>query len=204
MISNKYERTIQIHNWYRTARLNVLYYEESLKHWTWAVRGHDVLIALSGVGSPIAFWQHSDAPVQQQLWFYLTLFAAISALLKPILRWDNQVKLFAELETHYCDLYLDMKSLIEDITAEQDLSSKHNSLFEHHRTTFKMLERKEPPEDKVKIKRLEKRVKEEIDVDKYWFPPEQGEINHVADPETASAANSPTKNRTTRKKKRDN
>ena len=170
---NKYERMIQIYGWYKTARLNVLYYEESLKNWTRAVRIHDVIIAFSGASSPLAFWQHSDAPIQRQLWFYLTMFTAVSAILKPVLRWENHLKLFAELETHYCDLYLDMKSLIEDITAAQDLSTKHNSLFEHHRATFKALERKEPPPNKKKILRLEEIVNREIDINKRWFPMEQ-------------------------------
>lgn len=46
-IANKYERVFQISCWYKTARLNVLYYEESLKNWTRAVKAHDILIALS-------------------------------------------------------------------------------------------------------------------------------------------------------------
>lgn len=174
-IANKYERVIQIYGWYKTARLNVLYYEESLKNWTRAVKVHDILIALSGASSPFAFWKHSDDPLQKQAWFYLTLFAALSAVMKPVLRWENQVKLFAELETHYCDLYLDMKALIEDVTAAQDLTTKHNSLFEHHRTTFKALERKEPPQDMKKTARIEERVNHEIDIDKCWLPPENEE-----------------------------
>jgi hypothetical protein len=188
-ISNKHERMYQIYSWYKTARLNVLYYEESLKHWKMAVRIHDIIIAIGGASSPIAFWQHSEAPLQKQVWFYLTLFAAFSALLKPIFRWENQVKLFAELETHYCDLYLDMKSLLEDIAASQDLGSKHNSLFEHHRASFKELERKEPPQNRAKTIRLEKRVNEEINIDHCWFPPEERGINHdIANPETAAPA----------------
>lgn len=171
-VNDKYERTIQIYSWYRTARLNVLYYEEYLKRCAWLVRGHDVIIALSGAGSPIAFWQHSSQPVTQQAWFYLTLFAAFSAVLKPVLRWENQLKLFAELHTQYCDLYMDLKYLIEDITAAKDLSPESNSIFERCRMKFKEIGKKEPPENKRKIRRLETKVKQEIDINKYWLPPE--------------------------------
>jgi hypothetical protein len=170
---NKFERVFQIYGWYKTARLNVLYYEESLRKWTWAVRGHDIIIAMSGAGSPIAFWKRSEVPLHQQMWFYLTLFSAVSAVLKPILRWENQVKLFAELETHYCDLYMDLKYLCEDIAAAQELSLKSNSVFEHYRMKFKELERKQPPPNKKKIHRLEIKVNEEININNCWFPPEE-------------------------------
>jgi hypothetical protein len=173
MINDKSERMYQIYSWYKTARLNVLYYEASLRKWTQAVKIHDIVIALSGAASPIAFWKHSSVPAYQQTWFYLTLFAAFSALLKPILRWENQVKLFAELETHYCDLYMDLKYLCEDIAANKDLSSKSNSLFEHYRNSFKALERKEPPPNKAKTRRIEAIVNSEIDINKCWFPPEE-------------------------------
>lgn len=173
IVGSKYERMIQIYGWYKTARLNVFYYEESLRNWTWAVKGHDVLIALAGAGSPIAFWQHSSKAIYQQTWFYITLIAAISALLKPILRWENRLKLFAELHTHYCDLYMDLKCLCEDITATQDLNSKFNSLFEQYRRGFKELERKEPLPDPKKIRRLEAKVNEEIKINSCWFPPEE-------------------------------
>lgn len=177
MVINKYERMIQIYNWYRTARLNVLYYEEALKRWAFAVRAHDIVIALSGIGSPFAFWQHSSQPLMRQAWFYLTIIAAISALLKPILRWENQLRLYAELHTHYCDLYMDLKCLVEDISADGDLTPKSNTAFEHCRTKFKDLERKEPPPNMKKIKRLEERVKLEIDVNKCWFPAEHEVAN---------------------------
>ena len=56
-VVDKHERAYQIYCWYKTARLNVLYYEDNLKHWNRAVKTHDILIALSGSASPIAFWQ---------------------------------------------------------------------------------------------------------------------------------------------------
>ncbi|WP_348269677.1 hypothetical protein P8936_15180 [Edaphobacter paludis] len=100
-------------------------------------------------------------------------FSAGSALLKPILRWENQVRLFAELQTHYCDLYMDLKCLCEDIAAAQNLGSKHNALFEHYRNSFKALERKEPAQNDVKTRRLEIRVNEEIKINNCWFPREE-------------------------------
>jgi hypothetical protein len=66
MIANKHERVSQIYNWFRTARLNVLYYEDSLRKWTLAIQFHDSLIALSGGTSPIAFWQRSADPIYRQ------------------------------------------------------------------------------------------------------------------------------------------
>lgn len=172
-MQNKYERMIQIYNWYRTARLNVLYYDESLRKWSAAVRAHDVLIALSGSASPIAFWQRSAQPLLHQAWFYLTLFAAASAALKPVLRWESKLTLFTELHTHYCDLYMDLKCLIEDITVAEELTSRSNSVFEHCRTKFKELGKKEPPENRKKITRLEQQVKREININECWFPAEE-------------------------------
>ncbi len=172
MVVDKSERVFQIYNWYKTARLNVLYYEISLRKWTWAVQAHDVLVALSGAASPIAFWQRSSYPLLGQFWFYLTLLAGLSAVLKPILRWEKKIILFSELHTHYCDLYMDLKCLCEDVAAANDLSSKHDSLFQHYRDSFKALERKEPPQDDKKVHRLQEKVNREININKCWFPKE--------------------------------
>jgi hypothetical protein len=103
----------------------------------------------------------------------LTLFAGISAILKPILRWDKQLILFSELNTHYCGLYMDFKCLCEDLTATKDLTPKLNLQFEHLQETFKTLGQKEPPQDDSKILRLQKKVNEEININNFWFPPEE-------------------------------
>lgn len=172
-VHNEYERVLQIYNWLRTARLNVLYYEESLKRWTRAVRFHDIIIALTGASSPIAYWQHSTEPIFHQAWFYLTMLAGGLALIKPILRWDKQLILFSELCTHYSDLYLDMKCLSEDIAVVGELTPRLNERFEHYREAFKTLGRKEPPPNQDKIRRLQDKVNAEINIDHYWFPREE-------------------------------
>jgi hypothetical protein len=176
-VQNKYERMIQTYNWYRTARLNVLYYAESLKCWTRIALAYDIAIAITGGSSPFAFWKHSPRPIAQQGWFYLTIAAAALALLKPILRLESRVRLYAELHTHYCDLYMDLKCLIEDVTVARDLTQKTNSAFEHCRSKFKELERKGADPNTNKIRRLEARVNEEININNCWFPPEHEEIN---------------------------
>lgn len=176
-VNNKYERVFQIYCWFKTARLNVLYYEESLRRWTCAVRIHDLVIAFTGASSPIAYWRHSSAPLHQQAWFYLTILAGFSSMLKPIFRWDKQLVLFSELQTHYSDLYLDLKILCEDIAATGELTSKLNERFEHCRETFKMLERKEPPPDEARIHRLQAKVNLEININHCWFPAQLEEQN---------------------------
>lgn len=171
--NNKYERVFQIYKWLKTSRLNVLYYEESQRNWRWIVRTHDIIIALTGAGSPLAFWKHSNEPLQQQAWFYLTLAAGIAAILKPILRFDKQLVLYTELSTHYCTLYMDLKYLYEDIAFKRDLTAKSNAQFEHLRNTFRTLGQKEPPQNDKKVSRLQERVNKEIDVNNCWFPPEE-------------------------------
>ena len=170
---NKHERALQIYDALRTARLNVLYYEESLKNWTFAIRGHDIVVALTGVSSPIAFLKHSSNPVYEQAWFYLTVAAGIAGVLKPILRWDTKVALFAELLNHYCELQLELKSLTEDISAERDVTPKINTKFEACRKTVADLQRKEPPPSRKKIKRLMLVVENEYDMSKVWLPAEE-------------------------------
>jgi hypothetical protein len=165
-----YQRVLQIYNWYRNARLSALYYEDAMGRWRKINQVHDGLIAFASASSPIAFWKHSQQPVLQQGWFYLTLIAAILGVLKPILRWDKNVTLFAELQTHYCDLYMDLKFLTEDIQAAQRLSPKMETYFEITRRKFKDLERKEPKPDTKKVQLFERRVNQEIDVTKCWFP----------------------------------
>ena len=172
MVADKTERMYQIYEWLKTSRLSDLYYEESLRRWSWGVKMHDVIIALTGAASPIAFWQHSSSPIQQQGWFWITLVAATFAMLKPILRWENNLRLYSELHVHYSDLYMDLKCLCEDIAASNELSTKANSLFEHYRRTFRSLEHKEPPQNDQKVRRLQIRVNREIDINKCWFPNE--------------------------------
>jgi hypothetical protein len=120
--------------------------------------GHDILIALAGASSPTAFWQHSDKPLLQQSWFYLTLVAATLSVLKPILKWEKNVALFSKLHTRYCDLYMDLKYLTEDMTAEQDVSGKTDSKFTAIRKRFKTLQKDEPPHDKGEIERFQERA----------------------------------------------
>lgn len=173
IVGSKYERTLQVYNWLKTARLNVLYYEESLRKWTKAVRAHDAIIALTGVTSPIAFWQHSAAPFYRQAWFYLTVFAGLSAVLKPVFHWDKQLVLFSELKTQYSELYIELKCLSEDISAVKNIDLKAFARLERCREKFKSLSKREPPQDDPKTLRLQKRVNTEIDINDCWFPPEE-------------------------------
>jgi hypothetical protein len=172
-VTSKYERAIQVYNWFKTARLNVLYYEHSLRNWTRAVKTHDTVIALTGASSPIAFWQHSPAPFYHQAWFYLTAFAGISAVLKPVFHWDKQLILFSELKTQYCELYMDLKYLAEDIAFARDIDEEANARFEYCRAKFKTLSGKEPPQNDPKTLRIQKRVNVEININDFWFPPEK-------------------------------
>jgi hypothetical protein len=141
------------------------------------VQWHDILVALFGASSPIAFWQHSSAILLKQGWFYLTLITAILALLKPILKWEKKVNQLTELHTRYCDLYMDLKSLCEDMAAEEDLSPSMNSSFEQYRNTLKSLQRTEPPQDDAKTKKIQERVNREIDINQCWFPAKNEDQN---------------------------
>jgi hypothetical protein len=167
-----YQRVVQVYNWYRTARLGTLYYEDSLDRWKKMNFAYDSLIALTGASSPLAFWKHSQQPLLQQGWFYLTLIAAVLALFKPLLRWEKKVVLFAELQTHYCDLYMELKFATEDIQAGQKFTSKMETHFEIMRRKFRELERKEPKQSQEKVKLFEDRVNKEIDLRNCWFPKE--------------------------------
>jgi hypothetical protein len=175
IIANKYQRVLQVYHWYRTARLNVLYYEELLKKWTRIVQTHDLLIAVTSASSPIAFWKHSSDAALNQGWFYLTLSAALLGIAKPIIKWEKKVALYAELHAQYCDLAFDLKFLTEDITASQDFSESANAIFESSRKRFRDLERKEPPADKKRVRRLEKVVINEFNIDDCWFPNDEHE-----------------------------
>jgi hypothetical protein len=170
---NKRERGIQVYNLLRTARLNVLYYEESLRNWTIGIRLHDVVVAVSGTASPIAFLKHSDRPVQTQAWFYLTLVAGVAAILKPVFRLDKQISLYTELVTHYRELVHDLQCVADDMSAERDYSNKLETKFLACRIAENSLQKKEPPPDRRKIRRLQAVVESEYDMSMVWLPEEE-------------------------------
>lgn len=169
---NKRERGIQVYNLLRTARLNVLYYEESLRRWTIAIRSHDIIVAVSGTASPIAFLKHSDLPVQMQSWFYLTLVAGVAGILKPVFRLDKQISLYTELVTHYRELVHDLQCVADDMAADRDYSNKLETKFLACRIAENNLQKKEPPPNRRKIKRLQAVVESEYDMTKVWLPEE--------------------------------
>jgi hypothetical protein len=109
------------------------------------------------------------------------------SVLKPILKWEKKVALFSKLHTRYCDLYMDLKYLTEDMTAEQDVSGKTDSKFTAIRKRFKTLQKDEPPHDKGEIERFQERAIEEIDIRKCWLPPANGAAHAQvpSEPQTA-------------------
>ena len=102
---NKRERALQEYSLPHISRLDVLYYEESLRKWTFAIRGHDVIAALTGAASPTAFLRQPKKPFHDRAWFYLSLCAGLGILLKPILRLDEQIALSIDLTfaQEFCD-----------------------------------------------------------------------------------------------------
>jgi hypothetical protein len=170
---NKRERGIQLYNLLRTARLNVLYYEESLRNWTVAIRTHDVIVAVTSAASPIAFFKHSDEPLQKQAWFYLTIAAGVAGLLKPIFRLDKQIALYSELVTHYRELHHDLKCLVEDMVADGDFSVTLEKKFQACRKRENDLQKNEPPPRREKIRRLQAVVESEYNPSELWVPKEE-------------------------------
>jgi hypothetical protein len=169
---NKRERGIQVYNLLRTARLNVLYYEESLKNWTVAIRVHDLVVAVTSAASPLAFLKHSSEPLQKQAWFYLTLLAGLAGILKPIFRIDKEVTLYAELVTHYRELFQSLNDVVQDMSATRDFSPQLERRFQACRTKGNSLQDKEPPPKREKIRRLQAVVEGEYDMSKVWLPEE--------------------------------
>jgi hypothetical protein len=167
---DKRARVAQVYNLLRTARLNVLYYEESLSRWTSFIRGHDFIVAVSGGASPLAFLKRSSAPAGSQLWFYLTLVASVAGILKPILRLDKQVSLYSELVTHYRELFHELKCIADDIQSEKDFPPSMEKSFIRCRLREGDLQKKEPPPDRRKTKRLQAVVEKEYDINSLWFP----------------------------------
>jgi hypothetical protein len=184
---NKRERALQVYNLLRTSRLNVLYYEESLRNWTFAIRGHDVIVALTGAASPIAFLRHSKEPFQGQAWFYLTLCAGLAALLKPVLRLDKQIALYTELTTHYRELNHELKCVVDDMAYDQEFSTQLEKKFLACRMAENSLQKKEPPPRKRKVQRLQALVEQEFDMSLVWLPEENEEINDRAQEAPANA-----------------
>ena len=174
-VANSRERAIQVYDLLRTTRLNVLYYESSLRWRNIWIRSHDVLVALAGVSSPIAFLKHSQEPIRSQSWFYLTLVAGIAGVLKPILRLDKQVALYAELTTHYRELFSELKCIADDISSARDYSFAFEKRFLACRSKEGDLQKKEPPPSRRKIARLQALVEKQYDMAAIWLPKEDYE-----------------------------
>ncbi len=170
---DKRARVLQLYNLLRTSRLNVLYYEESLQRWTRLIRGHDFVVAISGAASPPAFFERSSKPTETQGWFYLTIVAGIAGLLKPILRWDKQVALYSELVTHYRELFHELKCVADDVESSREFSSETEEKFVRCRLREGDIQKKEPPPDRSKVKRLQSIVESEYRINNVWYPDDE-------------------------------
>jgi len=167
---DKRARVGQVYNLMRTARLNVLYYEILLSRWTKVIRLHDVLVAAAGTASPFAFLNRSSAPFRAQAWFYITIAAGVIGVLKPILRLDRQVSLYSELVTHYRELFHDLKCIADDVESAKDFNTQMDQNFVRCRLKEGDLQKKEPPPNRRRIKKLQLAVEAEYNVENWWYP----------------------------------
>lgn len=159
----------------KTARLNILYYEEKLKKTERMLLGIQIILAATVPSSAISGFKIWDFGLGQYAWEILVAFSSFVAFLQPFLGLPKKVKTYSELVDGYKVLYFDLVELKQKVEDDQAYSSPHKKLLKAARDRRKKLEVRETgiPLDKRLRKKCQEAVKLELPAKIFFIPKEK-------------------------------
>jgi hypothetical protein len=163
-----------VYDEYKTARLNVYYYEKrhnSFRIWNFWI---ELFVAIS-VPSVAGLWIW-NTDVGNIIWKIIAVISAILAVVKPLIGLSNQMQENLETLTQWRLLHGEFQKLVISISQYGVYSEKMRDQF------LKLLENKtnikEPPDnpnDTLKAK-CQKVVNEELKVDRFFIPENEKDV----------------------------
>ena len=114
-----------IYNSYRTALLNRKYYGHRLTWYQNFNETMEIAIAIGAAGSGgvagFAIW---GTITGRYAWLLISATATILGVVKPIIRTGVRIENYTKLYTGHSSIYLELKSLVEDIEVSKAIPSK--------------------------------------------------------------------------------
>jgi len=161
-----------IYNTYRTALLNRKYNGERLTSYQLYNNISEIAMAIgttsSGGVAGLAIW---GTITGQYAWLVISGAAAIIGIVKPIIQIGKKIENYTKLYTGHSSIYLDLKSMVEDIEVSKSVPPKLAEKYEAIKMHIAELGGLDDPRpDKKLIIKLQTQVNEEIPPETLWFP----------------------------------
>jgi hypothetical protein len=161
-----------IYNSYRTALLNRKYYGERLSVYQKYNTATEILIAVGAAGSGgvagLAIW---GSITGQYAWLLISGVATVLGVIKPVLQFGRHIENYTKLYAGHSNVYLDLKSMVEDIEVSKSLPPKLADKYESIRNRIVELGGLDDPmPNKKLILKLQRQVNEEIPAESLWVP----------------------------------
>ena len=132
----------------------------------------EVLIAIRAAGSGgvagVAIW---GSITGQYAWLSISGIATVLGVVKSILQVGRQIENYTKLYAGHSNVYLDFKSIVEDIEVSKGLPPKLADKYESIRKRIAELGGLDDPKPNKKlILTLQSQVNEEIPAEDLWVP----------------------------------
>lgn len=163
-----------IYDLLKTARLNVLYYENKLINTERALITMQIVLAAAVPSSAIAGFKIWDFWLGEYAWEIFASFASFVAFIQPFLGLPKKTKKYSELVDGYKILFYDLKDIKEKIEEDKFYGNSHKKLFKAAKERRKKLEVRETGiklDEKLR-KKYQELVKKELPGKNFYLPPE--------------------------------
>ena len=161
-----------VHNEYRTIRLNVKYYAARLtitERWN---SGMELTLAATASGSGLAALSVIKTPVGSVVWGTLTGAAALLSVARPVLKLTERIRKFEALATGYRLLDHEYRKLEVDLRERQVYDDALYQRFQRLLDAAKSLDAKNPDHslDSPLRARLMEEVERELPAKDFFVP----------------------------------
>lgn len=152
-----------IHDEYRTVRLNVKYYESLLSRTERCNFVVEFMLAATASGSGLAALSYLQSGVGKDVWGGLTACAAVLAVAKPLFKWTERIKHLEGLAAGYRLLDHGYRQLEVTLNEENTCSESSRQRFHSLLEQAAALDAKYPP--LPLDRRLRARLSGEVDTE---------------------------------------
>ena len=158
----------------KTARLNVLYYEDKLQNAERTLVAMQIILAAAVPSSAIAGFKIWDFWLGEYAWEIFVSLSSLVAFIQPFLGLPKKAKKYSELVDGYKILYYDLQDIKQKIEEDKIYNTQHKKLFKAAKDRRKKLEVRETG---IKLnwklrKKHQVAVKNELPGRNFYLPPE--------------------------------
>jgi hypothetical protein len=161
-----------IYNAYRTGLLNKKYYGEKLVNCQRYNLYMELAIALGATGSGgvagLAIW---GTITGKFAWLVISGVATVLSVIKPVMQLGKEIEKYTKLYSGHTTIYLELKSIVEDIERSKSVTTKIEDRYETIRTQAKELGGLDDPrQNEGLVRKLQGEVNLEIPQERLWVP----------------------------------